>query len=155
MRETQIFLTRCRFLARGICLVNWRTFCQPKACGGLGVLDLEKFSRALRLRWKLYEWKDTHRPWIGTQVPCDHVDSSLFDACTKIALCRGDKAKFWTSRWLYGAAPADLAPNLFRLSRFKKLSVAQAFVGDKWMQGLHRITTEVQLCEFTSLWIKV
>lgn len=35
----------------GHSLVNWPTTCHPKIKGGLGILDLERFSRALRLRW--------------------------------------------------------------------------------------------------------
>jgi hypothetical protein len=35
----------------GQCLVNWQTCRKPRYLGGLGIKDLEKFSRAARLRW--------------------------------------------------------------------------------------------------------
>jgi hypothetical protein len=35
----------------GHCLVNWKTCLLPKRWGGMGFKDLEKFGRALRLRW--------------------------------------------------------------------------------------------------------
>jgi hypothetical protein len=35
----------------GHCLVNWQACMRPKKLGGLGIKDLEKFSRALHLRW--------------------------------------------------------------------------------------------------------
>jgi len=41
----------------GHSIINWPTTCRPKAKGGLGVLDLERFARALRLRWLWYQWK--------------------------------------------------------------------------------------------------
>ncbi|KAM0843543.1 hypothetical protein ACQ4PT_057637 [Festuca glaucescens] len=141
--------------AKCVCLVNWKTVSRLKSLGGLGILDLNMFSRALRLRWKWYEWTDRTRPWIGTRMPCDQVDSYLFDACTKITLGKGNIAKIWTSKWLDGAAPAELAPNLYKLTRLKKLSVEHAMASDKWMTGLNRINSEAQLREFTMLWIKL
>jgi hypothetical protein len=35
----------------GHCLVNWLTCLRPRKWGGLGFKDLEKFGRALRLKW--------------------------------------------------------------------------------------------------------
>jgi hypothetical protein len=34
----------------GHSIINWPTSCRPKIKGGLGILDLERFARALRLR---------------------------------------------------------------------------------------------------------
>jgi hypothetical protein len=35
----------------GHCLVNWQTCLRPRNLGGLGIKDLDKFSRAFRLHW--------------------------------------------------------------------------------------------------------
>lgn len=49
----------------------------------------------------------------------------------------------------------DIAPSLFKLTRLKRLTVAQAMDSDRWMTGLHRITSTDQLHEFTALWIRL
>jgi hypothetical protein len=40
----------------GHCLVNWKTCTRPKKCGGLGFKDLDKFGRALCLKWLWHGW---------------------------------------------------------------------------------------------------
>lgn len=114
---------------RGHCLVTWSKVKRPKNLGGLGVLDLELFSRALRLRWLWYEWVDTDRPWVGMEVPCTDTDKHLFRAST---VGNGQRARFWDSPWLEGQAPRDLAPNLYHLARRKNLRVSQALQNASW-----------------------
>jgi hypothetical protein len=51
-----------------------------RAGGGLGILDLERLARALRLRWYWYKWKDNGRPWSSLDIPTDNTDRALFNA---------------------------------------------------------------------------
>jgi hypothetical protein len=60
----------------GHCLVRWKNVRKPKSVGGLGVLDLERFSRALRLRWLWFQWTEPNRPWVGTDPPVMRSTSS-------------------------------------------------------------------------------
>ena len=95
------------------CLVAWDNCKKPKANGGLGVLDLAKFSRALRLRWLWYSWVDPERPWVGSPVPCSENDKQLFRASTMVTVGDGRTTMFWDSTWVNGHAPRDLVPNLY------------------------------------------
>ena len=52
----------------GHCLVNWPTVCMPKDLGDMGVPDLERFGRALRLRWLWQEWTYDFNPWVVTAM---------------------------------------------------------------------------------------
>jgi hypothetical protein len=44
------------------CLVKWKTCTRPRKLGGLGIKDLDRFGRALRLRWLWYYWDIVDRP---------------------------------------------------------------------------------------------
>ena len=109
----------------GHCMVNWPTVSKPKDMGGLGVTDLDKFGRALRVRWLWQEWSDDHKPWSGTDVPCNEVDRFFFNTSTTVSIGNGKKTKFWHHSWLDGEAPRNLAPHLFDLVKRKNKTVEQ------------------------------
>lgn len=140
---------------KGMALVNWSIVCRPKKLGGLGVLDIKRFGRALRLRWQWYAWTDKGRPWSGSEIPCDQDDLALFSASTLVSVGNGLDANFWNDRWLDGTAPRVLAPDVFKLCSRKNITVQDAISNHKWMLGLHRITNHPQLRQFTSLWTRV
>ena len=66
----------------GKCKVNWPTTCLPTAAGGLGILDLERFGRALRLRWLWFSWTNPEKPWSTSELLVDNTDRALFAAAT-------------------------------------------------------------------------
>lgn len=120
----------------GHCLVNWPTVTRPKDLGGLGVPDLDRFGRALRLRWLCQEWVEDSKPWLGLDLPCSDVDRALFNASVKITLGDGAKTRFWHHNWLDGEAPRYLAPNLFRLVSRKNRTVQYELQNNNWMRSL-------------------
>lgn len=93
----------------GHCLVKWQKTTMPKNLGGLGILELGAFSRALRLRWLWFEWTKIDRSWVGSETPCDEVDKQLFRASTVVTLGNGNKARFWQCSWVNRKAPRDIA----------------------------------------------
>lgn len=66
------------------CKVNWKVVYRPKEYGGLGVLNTDKFARALRLRWLWYEWNEPRKLWVGLGNPCTVEDFEFFYASTTI-----------------------------------------------------------------------
>lgn len=133
------------------CLLNWNGVCKPKDLGGLGILNLEKFARALRLRWLWFEWKDVSKPWVNMGTPCDDIDKALFQASTIIHIRNGQKAKFWTDSWLEGCTVKELAPLIFRLAKRRTKCVSLELQNNHWMSGLHTITTIKEIDELVQL----
>jgi len=136
----------------GQCLVNWSKTKKPKEFGGLGILDLDLFSRALRLRWLWYQWTDPDRPWVGTEPPVDKIDKQLFRASTTVTLGDGQIARFWQSTWLDGKAPMDLYPNLFRLAWRKNKTVKEELENLNCTRGLWRMGSVDEMAQFVELW---
>jgi hypothetical protein len=76
----------------GHCLVKWRVCTWPKNWGGEGVIgikDIERFGRALRLRWLWNCWDVVDRPWKNLLKIYDKRYMALFFASTVITVNNG------------------------------------------------------------------
>ena len=120
--------------------------------GGLGVLDLERLARALRLRWLWFQWKFEERPWTGLDIPCDKTDKELFHTSTIVKVGKGNKSLFWHSSWLNGSSPKNLAPQLFQKARRKNITVQKALHGNRWIDLVCPLTTGEEIREYVDLW---
>jgi len=82
----------------------------------------------------------------------DNEDRALFNAATIEDLGNGNKALFWTSRWLHGEAPATLFPALFEHSKRKNRTVKEALTDSKWVRDVDHSMSERIIAEFVALW---
>ena len=131
--------------------------CRPKDYGGLGVLDTDKFARALRFPWLWYEWKEPRRLWVGSGNPCTEEDLQFFYASTTITVGDGVKSPFWDSPWLLGHKPKDITPLIYEASKRKKWKVREALKGNAWILKIkHDTAISVNhISEFFNLWMLV
>ena len=116
--------------------VGWKTVATPEQQGGLGIHDLSRLARALRLRWLWLAWQQPHRPWVGTDTPCDSGDVALFAACTSVSIGNGTSSSFWSSSWLGGRQLCSAFPALYAASIRKNRSVHEDLQGDRWVLDL-------------------
>jgi hypothetical protein len=93
----EVPLGRATTATGGKCKVNWSGVCRPLHCGGLGIIDLERFGRALCLRWLWLKWKSPDKPWCAMELLVDEIDEALFATATRVTVHNGKTAKFWTS----------------------------------------------------------
>jgi len=141
-------------LTGGKCKVNWARACMPLENGGLGILNMEKFARALRTRWLWHEWNSEDKAWIGLGNPCDETDRLFFAVATSITLGDGMKADFWNSGWMGGCRRKDIVPAIFAISRKKSRKVREALQDDNWVSNLdmHSIITIQHIQQLVHLW---
>ena len=91
----------CDKVSGGKCKINWEQVCKSKMHGGLGILNLEKFATALRLRWLWGAWTDPSKPWVNLGNPWDDKDKDIFVAATKVLIGDEIRASFWESAWVW------------------------------------------------------
>jgi hypothetical protein len=119
--------------------------------GGLGIKDLDKFGRALRLRWLWHNWDIVDQPWKNLLKLQDKTDRAFFFASSVMRVGDGRNTPFWESRWLNGVSPKELAPNLFNQARFKQRTVHKELQQFNWITNIQSIGTEDLLDEFILL----
>lgn len=135
-------------LTAGKCKVNWTSMCKPTENGGMGIMDLQWFSSAMRLRWLWLSWRCPDRPSVGCGHPCSEADRLIFNAATTVTLGNGETASFWSCSWT-GSVPLRVSfPTLFKHSRRNKRSIRAALSNDAWINDLAHGDTTVLLAEF-------
>jgi hypothetical protein len=135
------------------CLVKWKVCTHPRKWGGLGIKDLDKFERALRLHWLWHQWDTQERPWKELLRHQDKTDRALFFASTLISVSDGKSTPFWESIWLEGVSPKELAPNLYKQARFKYRTVHTELRSLNWIKNLRQVNMKMLMDEFILLFM--
>ncbi|KAL6641391.1 hypothetical protein ACP70R_019572 [Stipagrostis hirtigluma subsp. patula] len=135
----------------GRCLVNWKLVCRPKKYGGLGIKDLDRFGRSLRMRWYWNMWSTLEKPWKSVIKLTDKADRSLFFASTLFTVGNGKRTPFWEGNWLMGKAPRNLAPNLYKMARFKHRTVDKELCNYAWIRNLKGLPSQDHIDELNIL----
>ncbi|KAM0899838.1 hypothetical protein ACQ4PT_021037 [Festuca glaucescens] len=99
----------------GHCLVTWDKVASPKALGGLGIPNLRLLNLALRCRWAWLQKVDPSKAWAEFNIQLPSVCTVVFDAATCYILGNGERARFWTDRWLDGAKVSEIALNVAKM----------------------------------------
>ena len=77
----------------------------------------------------------------GNGTAVDEMDVALFAAATTVIVNNGRTASFWMSSWVNGKAPALLFPQLYKHSKRKNRTVADALLNEQWIRDLsHDLT---------------
>jgi len=89
------FLWRGAKSARGgHCLLAWPRVCRPPELGGLGIIDLQRFGYALRMRWLWMKRTEDNRSWHHLPDKHEPLVEAMFLASTYFELGDGQKALF-------------------------------------------------------------
>lgn len=139
------------------CKVNWDIVCRPSEFGGLGVLNTEKFARALRLRWPWFEWKEPSKMWVGLGNPCDNKDYDLFYAFTTITVGNGARTPFWDAPWVQGRKPKDIAPLIYDATVRKNWKIREALLDNAWISKI-KLSNNFSIAhfhQFLQLWSSI
>jgi hypothetical protein len=96
----------------GKCLVAWHVVHHPQQLGGLGILDLKVFGRALRLWWMWLQRTDPDRAWMAMPIWEDSEVSAFFNASFTVSLGDAIRTLLWQDPWIQGQHVLNVALDL-------------------------------------------
>lgn len=123
----------------GKCLVAWSKVQHPLSLGGLGIHDLKRFGRALRLHWLWLQQTKPDRCCCRMPVKDDNTTMAFYMASTSAELGDGTQIKFWSDQWLQGKRIAEVASYLVGAVSRRRLSsrmVVEALENRRWLRDV-------------------
>ena len=139
----------------GHCLLAWPRVCCPSDLGGLGIVDLQRFGYALRMKWLWHRRSENARHWHALPDSKEQVVQAMFTASIYVEIGNGQRALFWTDRWIQGQSIEDLAPCLFNAVTTRarqSRTVAQGLHEDRWTQDISGALTVQVLLDYLRIW---
>jgi mannosylglycoprotein endo-beta-mannosidase len=150
------FLWRGRKEAKGgHCLIAWPKVCRPRELGGLGIADLRTLSIALKARWPWLQRSEPSKPWANLPIQVSREVAGLISMAVISEVGNGSSTLFWEDRWLQGRRIQEIAPLVYGLvpkRRSKRRTVAEALVGEKWVEDIQGDIGSTGLFQFLDLW---
>ncbi|KAM0845794.1 hypothetical protein ACQ4PT_056118 [Festuca glaucescens] len=139
----------------GSCTVAWHLVCQPKALGGLGLMNLRWMNVALRARWIWLSRADHSKPWSGLDVQVGPESQALFNASVRFVLGNGASVLLWEDPWIGGLSAAAIAPDLLKLVRpaaRKRRTVAAGLANNSWALDITGELSVDATVQYLHLW---
>ena len=139
----------------GHCLLSWPRVCRPTDFGGLGLLDLQRFGYALRMRWLWLKRAEGNRSWQDLPTKEEPIVQAMFQESIYFELGDGNMALFWSDRWLQGQSLLDVAPclcNAVDTRVRKRRTVAHALQNNCWISDISGALTVQVLIEYLRVW---
>lgn len=95
-----------------------------------------------------YAWDERDSPWKGLQIQAGNEDRHVFNAATRVDLGNGCSASLWSSRWLDGDVPAKMFLDLFKHSKRKNRTMAEALSNNGWVRDVDHNMSQHIIAEF-------
>jgi hypothetical protein len=135
-------------------MVNWKTICQPKSQGGLGVLNTKLMNIVLMAKWiwRIYSDENFDFLWLrllSAKYRTSEIFSFTPNSCYPfwrsihkvkehfrlgVRFCPGKNSStsFWKDVWIGEVPLSSKFPSLFAKSSDTDLTIAQAYSEEGW-----------------------
>jgi hypothetical protein len=139
----------------GHCLVNWKAVSHPKSNGGLGILNLEHMSTAMRVRWAWNMRVGDLKPWCSLATPMEEQDRHLFNAATRVVVGNGKRCFFWMDNWINGKTIEDIAPDIYHSINPQtkaRRTVAEVVANGVWIDDIKKPINIQSFLQVVAIW---